>query len=323
MVRGSTWTSPPYRRVHPLDKGPGDTAISASSTSRASSPSGHPGGGGHHPGQMIRLWRAASSKAHRQAADKVAGCSSGVMAIALVSHVVWMIATDPSSGADSGVAVLVISCPAPWPGHPVAHQWWAPARGLSKGDPGEVRRGAGATCRCVTRWCWTRRAPSTGEAQVYRPYPGADGAEELCACRVAGKSRRSSSGSGIVEEAGARNPWSREGFEAVHGRGREDPGAPSCGNRAMLADCQGGAGPDAMIADELAKQGKTPLFSSSRRQAHWHHRRGGHGKEFQPGRHRGSKTGAAVVKPLATTSAPAEAIGKGAADQVVSEGSRR
>ena len=72
-------------------------------------------------------------------------------------------------------------------------------------------------------------------------------------------------GAAIVEEAASRAiPLAPvERFEAVHGkgvRGRIQGADYLAGNSAMLADAKVELGQDAMIADELAKQGKTPLF---------------------------------------------------------------
>ncbi len=100
----------------PVDKGPGDTVISASInksgvlTLRATRV-----GEDTTLAQMIRLVdEAASSKAPiAKLADKVAGVFVPVvMAIALVTAVIWMLATGSVERAlTSGVAVLVISCP--------------------------------------------------------------------------------------------------------------------------------------------------------------------------------------------------------------------
>ena len=100
----------------PVDKGPGDTVISASInksgvlTLRATRV-----GEDTTLAQMIRLVdEAASSKAPiAKLADRVAGLFVPVvMAIALVTAVVWMAATGSVERAlTSGVAVLVISCP--------------------------------------------------------------------------------------------------------------------------------------------------------------------------------------------------------------------
>ena len=100
----------------PVDKGPGDTVISASInksgvlTLRATRV-----GEDTTLAQMIRLVdEAASSKAPiAKLADRVAGLFVPVvMVIALITAVVWMAATGSVERAlTSGVAVLVISCP--------------------------------------------------------------------------------------------------------------------------------------------------------------------------------------------------------------------
>ena len=100
----------------PVDKAPGDTVISASInksgvlTLRATRV-----GEDTTLAQMIRLVdEAASSKAPiAKLADKVAGVFVPVvMVIALVTAIIWMLATGSVERAlTSGVAVLVISCP--------------------------------------------------------------------------------------------------------------------------------------------------------------------------------------------------------------------
>ena len=76
---------------------------------------------------------ASASKAPiAKMADKVAGVFVPVvMAIALVTAIIWLIATGtPSRALVAGVSVLVISCPCalglatPWP------SWWARAGAL-------------------------------------------------------------------------------------------------------------------------------------------------------------------------------------------------
>ncbi len=256
----------------PVDKGPGDTAISASInksgvlTLRATRV-----GEDTTLAQMIRLVdEAASSKAPiAKLADKVAGVFVPVvMAIALVTAVVWMIATGSIERAlTSGVAVLVISCPcALGLATPVAIMV-----GTGKGaEQGILVKSAEGLehLRSVTTVVLDKTGTVTqGKPKLTDLYPlGKTTAEELlCVAASLEKPSEHPLGAAIVEEAGARNiplvPV--EGFEAVHGkgvRGKIQGADFLAGNAAMLKDAKVDLGRDAMIADELAKQGKTPLF---------------------------------------------------------------
>ena len=256
----------------PVDKGPGDTVISASINKsgvlilRATRV-----GEDTTLAQMIRLVdEAASSKAPiAKLADKVAGVFVPVvMAIALVTAVVWMIATGSVERAlTSGVAVLVISCPC--------------ALGLATPVAIMVGTGKGAEygilvksaeglehLRSVTTVVLDKTGTVTqGKPKVTDLYPlGRTTAEELlCVAASLEKPSEHPLGAAIVEEAGNRSiPLAPvAGFEAVHGkgvRGTIQGASYLAGNAAMLADAKVDLGQDAMIADELAKQGKTPLF---------------------------------------------------------------
>ena len=106
-----------------------------------------------------------------------------------------------------------------------------------------------------------------GRPRVTDLYPlGRTTAEELlCVAASLEKPSEHPLGAAIVEEAGNRSiPLAPvERFEAVHGkgvRGRIQGADFLAGNAAMLADAGVDLGRDGMIADELAKQGKTPLF---------------------------------------------------------------
>ena len=106
-----------------------------------------------------------------------------------------------------------------------------------------------------------------GRPRVTDLYPlGRTTAEELlCVAASLEKPSEHPLGAAIVEEAGNRSiPLAPvERFEAVHGKGVQGriQGADFlAGNAAMLADAGVDLGRDGMIADELAKQGKTPLF---------------------------------------------------------------
>lgn len=256
----------------PADKGPGDTVISASInksgvlTLRATRV-----GEDTTLAQMIRLVdEAASSKAPiAKLADKVAGVFVPVvMVIALVTAVVWMLATGSVERAlTSGVAVLVISCPcALGLATPVAIMV-----GTGKGaEHGILVKSAEGLehLRSVTTVVLDKTGTVTqGKPRVTDLYPlGQTTAEELlCVAASLEKPSEHPLGAAIVEEAASRSiplvPV--ESFQAVHGKGvlGTIQGAGFlAGNAAMLADAKVELGQDAMIADGLARQGKTPLF---------------------------------------------------------------
>ena len=256
----------------PVDKGPGDTVISASInksgvlTLRATRV-----GEDTTLAQMIRLVdEAASSKAPiAKLADKVAGVFVPVvMAIALVAAVGWLLATGSVERAlTSGVAVLVISCPcALGLATPVAIMV-----GTGKGaEHGILVKSAEGLehLRSVTTVVLDKTGTVTqGRPKVTDLYPlGRTTTEELlCVAASLEKPSEHPLGAAIVEEAASRSiPLAPvEGFEAVHGkgvRGRIQGADFLAGNAAMLSDAGVELGQDAMIADELAKQGKTPLF---------------------------------------------------------------
>ena len=256
----------------PVDKGPGDTVISASInksgvlTLRATRV-----GEDTTLAQMIRLVdEAASSKAPiAKLADRVAGVFVPVvMAIALVTAVVWMLATGSVERAlTSGVAVLVISCPcALGLATPVAIMV-----GTGKGaEHGILVKSAEGleNLRSVTTIVLDKTGTVTeGKPKVTDLYPlGKTTAEELlCVAASLEKPSEHPLGAAIVEEAGSRNiPLAPvEKFEAVHGkgvRGTIQGASFLAGNAAMLSDAKVDLGQDAMIADQLAQQGKTPLF---------------------------------------------------------------
>lgn len=256
----------------PVDKGPGDTVISASInksgvlTLRATRV-----GEDTTLAQMIRLVdEAASSKAPiAKLADKVAGVFVPVvMAIALVTAVIWMIATGSVERAlTSGVAVLVISCPcALGLATPVAIMV-----GTGKGaEHGILVKSAEGleNLRSVTTVVLDKTGTVTeGKPRVTDLYPlGQTTTEELlCVAASLEKPSEHPLGAAIVEEAANRNIplCAVEKFQAIHGKGVQGTiqGADFlAGNAAMLTDAKVDLGQNAMIADELAKQGKTPLF---------------------------------------------------------------
>ena len=256
----------------PVDKAPGDTVISASInksgvlTLRATRV-----GEDTTLAQMIRLVdEAASSKAPiAKLADRVAGVFVPVvMGIALVTAVVWMLATGSVERAlTSGVAVLVISCPcALGLATPVAIMV-----GTGKGaEHGILVKSAEGLekLRSVTTVVLDKTGTVTeGKPRVTDLYPlGNTTAEELlCVAASLEKPSEHPLGTAIVEEAAEREIplCTVEHFEAVHGKGvRGDIQGASflAGNAAMLSDAKVDLGKDRMIADELARQGKTPLF---------------------------------------------------------------
>ncbi len=256
----------------PVDKGPGDTVISASInksgvlTLRATRV-----GEDTTLAQMIRLVdEAASSKAPiAKLADKVAGVFVPVvMAIALVTAVAWMIATGSVERAlTSGVAVLVISCPcALGLATPVAIMVGT-GKGAEQGILVKSAEGL-ENLRSVTTVVLDKTGTVTqGRPKVTDVYPlGETTAEELlCVAASLEKPSEHPLGAAIVEEAVCRNiPLAPvEKFEAVHGKGVRGTiqGVNFlAGNAAMLSDAEVDIGQDAMIADGLAQQGKTPLF---------------------------------------------------------------
>ena len=256
----------------PVDKGPGDTVISASInksgvlTLRATRV-----GEDTTLAQMIRLVdAAASSKAPiAKLADKVAGVFVPVvMAIALVTAVAWMIATGSVERAlTSGVAVLVISCPcALGLATPVAIMVGT-GKGAEQGILVKSAEGL-ENLRSVTTVVLDKTGTVTqGRPKVTDVYPlGETTTEELlCVAASLEKPSEHPLGAAIVEEAVCRNiPLAPvEKFEAVHGKGVRGTiqGVNFlAGNAAMLSDAEVDIDQDAMIADGLAQQGKTPLF---------------------------------------------------------------
>ena len=256
----------------PVDKAPGDTVISASInrsgvlTVRATRV-----GEDTTLAQMIRLVdEAASSKAPiAKLADRVAGVFVPVvMGIALVTAAVWLIVTGSAEMAlTSGVAVLVISCPcALGLATPVAIMV-----GTGKGaEHGILVKSAEGleTLRSVTTVVLDKTGTITeGKPRVTDLYPlGSTTVEELlCVAASLEKPSEHPLAAAVVDEAERRHiplcPVT--GFEAVHGKGvrGEVQGAKYlAGNAAMLADAGVSLGQDQMIADQLAQQGKTPLF---------------------------------------------------------------
>jgi Cu+-exporting ATPase len=256
----------------PVDKAPGDTVISASInksgilTLRASRV-----GEDTTLAQMIRLVdEAASSKAPiAKLADRVAGVFvPAVMVIALMTAVIWLIATGSFERAlTSGVAVLVISCPcALGLATPVAIMV-----GTGKGaEHGILIKSAEALerLRSVTTVVLDKTGTVTqGRPRVtdVSPLGEATAEELLCVAASLEKPSEHPLASAIVEEAAARSiplcPVTD--FTAIPGKGVRGTiqGAKYlAGNAALLSDEGVSMEGAKSSADDLARQGKTPLF---------------------------------------------------------------
>ncbi len=256
----------------PVDKGPGDTVISASiNRSGALTLRATRVGEDTTLAQMIRLVdEAASSKAPiAKLADRVAGVFVPVvMAIAVVTAAVWLLTGHSAEQAlTSGVAVLVISCPcALGLATPVAIMV-----GTGKGaEHGILVKSAEGleNLRAVTTVVLDKTGTVTeGRPRVTDVLP-LGGTPEADLLRLAASLEKPSEhplGAAIVEEAAARglalSPV--RDFEAVHGkgvRGTLDGAAWLAGNAAMAADAGIDLGAVRADADRLAREGKTPLF---------------------------------------------------------------
>ncbi len=220
--------------------------------------------------QMIALVdEAASSKAPiAKLADKVAGVFVPVViVIALVTAAVWLIATgDVARALTSGVAVLVISCPcALGLATPVAIMV-----GTGKGaENGILFKSAEAleTLRSVQTVVLDKTGTLTQGKPVVTDLIALEGFGEEELLQVAASLEKPSEhplAAAIVEEAQRRNiPLSPvEGFQAIHGKGVKGTIQGKdylAGNAALLAENQ--VQPNCLTkADQLAQQGKTPLF---------------------------------------------------------------
>ncbi|MPM31863.1 Copper-exporting P-type ATPase [bioreactor metagenome] len=221
--------------------------------------------------QMIALVEeAASSKAPiSKLADKVAGVFVPVvMAISAVTAVLWL-ATGHSLefALTAGVAVLVISCPC--------------ALGLATPVAIMVGTGKGAECGVLFR---SAEALETlhnvktivldktgtiteGKPRVTDVHPGEGVSEEelLCVAAALEKPSEHPLAASIVEAAAARNiplcPVTD--FQAVHGKGVRGVIQGEnylAGNLAMLEEEKIDPGPFRALADDLAENGKTPLY---------------------------------------------------------------
>ena len=256
----------------PVDKGAGDK-VAAASINKSGSFTFEALRVGEDTtlAQMIRLVEEASgSKAPiAKLADKVSGVFVPVvMAIAAVTAIVWLIVTGSVTQAlTGGVAVLVISCPcALGLATPVAIMV-----GTGKGaENGILVKSAEAleTLHSIDTVVLDKTGTLTqGRPQVTDIVPSPDLTEStllgLAACMEAPSEHPL--GAAIVEEAAARGlPQTPvQDFRAIHGRGVVAMlgGAPClAGNRAMMEE----AGVELSFfldrGEELAAQGKTPLY---------------------------------------------------------------
>ncbi len=256
----------------PVDKGPGDK-VAAAAINKSGSFIFEASRVGEDTtlAQMIRLVEEASaSKAPiAKLADKVSGIFVPVvMGIALIAAIAWLITGHTATQAlTAGVAVLVISCPcALGLATPVAIMV-----GTGKGaENGILIKSAEAleTLHTIDTVVLDKTGTLTQGRPVVTdilPAPGnsEDGLLRTAFC-LEGPSEHPLA-TAIVEEAELRNipVTSVGGFTAVHGRGvRASIGSNICfgGNRAMVEEAGIDPGPLAGKADELAAEGKTPLY---------------------------------------------------------------
>ena len=258
----------------PVDKGPGDK-VAAASINKSGFFTFEASRVGEDTtlAQMIRLVEEASaSKAPiAKLADKVSGIFVPVvMAIALIAAAAWLVTGHGATQAlTAGVAVLVISCPcALGLATPVAIMV-----GTGKGaENGILIKSAEAlellhtvdTVVLDKTGTLTQGKPVvTDILPVYAPQVKEDDLLWIAYCLE--KPSEHPLAAAIVEEAERRNlplvPV--EGFEAIHGRGvRAELGdhIRFGGNRAMMEEAGIDLGEWAAKADELAAQGKTPLY---------------------------------------------------------------
>ena len=257
----------------PVDKGPGDK-VAAASLNKSGFFTFEASRVGEDTtlAQMIRLVEEASaSKAPiAKLADKVAGVFVPVvMCIAAVTAVAWFIASgyDITKALTTGVAVLVISCPC--------------ALGLATPVAIMVGTGKGAENGILIKSAEALEALHTvdtvvldktgtltqGKPQVTDVVPAGDMDEEglmiLAAC-LEGPSEHPLADA-IVERAREQKlpVTAVKEFQAVHGRGvRALIGGRAFlgGNRAMMEEAGADLGDFPAKAEELAAQGKTPLY---------------------------------------------------------------
>ncbi len=235
----------------PVEKGPGDK-VAAASINKSGSFTFRATRVGEDTtlAQMIRLVdEAASSKAPiAKLADKVAGVFvPAVIAIALVTAVVWLIATggdiDPRPHRRRGRAGHLLPL-RPGPGHPGGHHG-GHRQGRGERHSDQVRRGAGDPAHRQDR----------GAGQDGHPHPGQAGGHRLPHRRrgrhrggAALRGRLPGEALGAPSGRGHRGRGRRSGtsplcpvedFEAMPGRGIRGllhGAAVLAGNRAMLEE---------------------------------------------------------------------------------------
>ncbi len=222
--------------------------------------------------QMIRLVEEASaSKAPiAKLADRVAGVFVPVViSIALVTALVWLLVTggDITRALTAGVAVLVISCPcALGLATPVAIMV-----GTGKGaENGILIKSAEAleTLHTIDTVVLDKTGTLTeGKPVVTDLIPLGETTEEELLCVAASLEQPSEHplSTAIVSAAQERNiPLAPvTGFTALHGKGVQGAiqgGQFLAGNAALLTEAGVDMAPAAGRAEELAAQGKTPLF---------------------------------------------------------------
>ena len=256
----------------PVDKGPGDK-VAAASINKSGFFTFEASRVGEDTtlAQMIRLVEEASaSKAPiAKLADKVSGIFVPVvMGIALLAALAWLATGHTATQAlTAGVAVLVISCPC--------------ALGLATPVAIMVGTGKGAENGILIKSAEALELLHTVDTVVLDktgtltqgkpvvtdilPAPGwsEDGLLATAYC-LEGPSEHPLA-TAIVEEAERRDipVTSVGGFTAVHGRGVRaelDKHTYIGGNRAMVEEAGINLGEWAAKADELAAQGKTPLY---------------------------------------------------------------
>lgn len=256
----------------PVDKGPGDRVVAASINKSGSfTMQALKVGNDTTLAQMIALVEeAASSKAPiAKLADRVAGVFvPTVIGIALITSAVWLLTGHGLEFAlTAGVAVLVISCPcALGLATPVAIMV-----GTGKGaENGILVKSAEAleTLHKVNTIVLDKTGTITeGSPRVTDLYPnqGTTSEELLCVAAALERPSEHPLAQAIVAEAQARNiPLpAAQNFQAVHGRGvqAQIQGADYlAGNRAMMEEHGVDLGSERAVAEQLAEQGKTPLY---------------------------------------------------------------
>ena len=256
----------------PVEKSPGDRALSASLNQSGSfTMQATKVGSDTTLSQMIALVEeAAASKAPiAKLADKVAGVFvPSVISIALVTAIVWMVTGHTLEMAlTSGIAVLVISCPcALGLATPVAIM-----AGTGKGaEHGILFKSAEAleTLHTVNTVVLDKTGTITeGAPKVTDIYPaeGITQSELLCLAAALEKSSEHPLAQAIVSAAAEQGLIlpGIEQFQAIHGRGvvgMMDGAVLFAGNRTMLEERGIDPSPLDSIAEQLAAQGKTPLY---------------------------------------------------------------